>query len=708
MPQDQGYTLEQQRALALARARRRRAEQEAQGGPDSNQGQAQPQGVAIPRGVFDVGLRGTPVGGSGTRRASFASGALDGATFGFGDELVGAGANAVTRLQNIFRAEEDRLDPNLVGSVATETIRGAQGELAQEMPVSNIAGQAAGAIGTSLAAVPAAAAAAPATVARIGTAVASAPLRAAAVIGGLEGGVYGVGSGETAGERAIGGGIGAGLGAVFGPATVAALGFGGRVTTGIGNRLLNRGAREGAEEAVNPAAVRFLNRTGLADDIRSRPEALSPGQDGDFLAERLGARGRSAAIGLAGSADEAQDVAETAIGARAGGRADRVANAARSATELPPVEADSVIRPEVTALMGLDDVRAAARPLFNAADEAQGRVSPRMREIFRDLNRAGVTFRNADELAARSGNPRVALSAFADDIDGLPNEVRLGDVRAMARAAENEARRLNRAGEDAGELWNMARELRDQIGRQSPEYREAARLWRSAARDDEAFDLGTRVLGGGRNNARLEREINRFVNGTGGPDAASPATQSERRAFLAGLSDAITTLTDSTSPTGNPATRISNERIRRRIRMVLGDDAAEELLDRINLENRQSRFETVANREVQSATEPRLAGRELVERGRAGGVQNVFAELIENPVEFIRLRQGRRQVADFIRSGDDDALAQVARVLYSQSDMADDPLVRAVLQEAQRRGLPIAAAPGGAVAGQNLVIENQR
>lgn len=615
--------------------------------------------------------------------------------FNLGDEAAGLNA----RFSNVFRSEEDRLDPDY----AAELERNRVSQMREETPLRAGAAEFMGTI-------PLGAVRAVAGGGQLANAVSQAPLRSAAVGGAGAGTVAGAGAGETPEERIAGGATGGAIGALLGPATVAALGLGQNITRGIARRLTGRGAQaaEGAADAANPAAVRFMRRTGLADDIRSNPEALSAGQDGDFLAERLGARGRTAAIGLAGASDGSQDIAETAIGGRMAGRGERVANAARTATELPPMEADGVIRPEVTALMQLDEVRAAAKPLFNAADDVQGRMSPRMREIFRSLDRAGVSFNNADELAARSGEARVALSSFADDIDNLPERVRLGDVRAMARAAENEARRLNRAGEDAGELWNMARELRDQIGRQSPEYREAARLWRSQARDEEAFDLGTRVLGGGRNNARLEREINRFVNGTAGPDSASPATQSERRAFLAGLNDAITTLTDTTSPTGNPATRISNERIRRRIRLVLGEDAADELMATVNRENRQARFETVANREVQSATEPRLAGREMVERGRAGGVQNAFAELVSDPVEFIRFRRGRRQVADFIRRGDDAALEQVARALFSQEDMADDPLVMAIMREAERRGIGVNAAPAVSTSGQNLLLEGPR
>jgi hypothetical protein len=587
--------------------------------------------------------------------------------FNLNDEAAGLNA----RVSNIFRSEEDRLDPDY----AAELERNRVDTMREETPVRAGAAEFMGAV--PLGAVR--------TVSGGGQLVnwgRNAPMRTAAATGATGGAVAGAGEGVTPEERAVGGGIGGVIGAILGPATLQAIGLTGGAVGGIVNAV-----RGGASAPRRAAQV--LERSGVANDIRANPDALSAGDAGDFVAERVGQRGRRAAAGVALTGGQAADVADDAIGRRAAGRAERVSEAASSATELAGGDGE---RRAVDALMGLDEVREAARPLFNQADEVTGRLTPRMREIIRNADRAGVNFRRADELAGRTGDARVQLSRFADDIDNLPDEVRLGDVRALARTMENEARRLNRAGEDAGELWNMARELRDSLGRQSPEYRQAAQMWRSAARDEEAFDIGARIFQPG---ARAERDLRRFV--TGG------ATQSERRTFLAGIADAIERRTGNASADGNTASRLNTGRIRDRLRRFLGDDAAEELMQRIDIENRQARFETGANPNVGSQTALRQEGRDLIRRAGQGPVRRWLAEIFRNPVGGGLVRQGRDQVSQRIESASDETLTEVARFLFSQDDMANSEIAGLIMREAQRRSLPLPTAPAVAAVGQNQI-----
>jgi len=807
--------------------------------------------------------RGEATGGN--RAGAGALGVSDVFLTGFADEVTGRVAEVGARAGNLFRSEDMQVDPAYVRDQTTQNTRTAIQSGRENHPVTTVAGNLAGGIGLATNVAAGASSVAPRAAAATGTAMASRPLMSAAGIGALESGLYGVGTGETTGERAIGGATGSAIGALLGPATVVALGLGRSAVGGISNRIMRRGSREGAEEAADPAAVRILQRSGVSDDLRRNADGVVPESNGDFVAERLGARGRRAAAGIALSGGEAADVADDAIARRASGRADRVGNAAAIATQLDvepnavrvyhgtpdsrplrdsgfdfstaservrgaersnrrgpyfatdsrrlastyaddtrafdyqnatpevleldinlrrpfildaggrrfnDIDRQAVIdalpnlddvpntpetgylrqvlarrggeefstddisrlaqeagfdgldirnviddysgegrparvfaafspdqiaepgqlpaRRAIDSLMGIDEVREVAKPLFNAADEVQGRVSPRMREIFHALNRAGVSFRNADEMAARSGEARVALSTFADDIDNLPDRIRLGDVRSLARATESEARRLNRAGEDAGELWNLARELRDQIGSQSPEYREAASMWRSAARDDEAFDLGAQIF---RPGARTEQGMRRFAVGTKGPDRSSPVTQSERRAFLAGVADAIERRTGNATAEGNTASRLNTGRIRDRLQRFLGEDAADELLGQIDIENRQARFERAVDPNIGSATALRESGRDLIRRAQAGPIRRFFAEIIRNPLGAGSVRQGREEVASFIGGANDETLAEVARFLFTQGDLSNNAMAQAILQETRRRGLEVGAAP---------------
>lgn len=507
----------------------------------------------------------------------------------------------------------------------------------------------------------------------------AAPMMTAAATGAVGAGVAGAGAGETPVDRVQGGAIGAGIGAILGPATVAAAGLGGRGVARIRNMIAGRAADEAAD--ASPAAVRFAQRSGVMRDMADNPQALA-GRDGDFVAERLGPGARQTALGMAGMGDQAQGVAEDAITSRASGRAERVAGAAQRATQMDG-------RRPVDALMGIDEVRAQAKPLFDEADEQLIRMTPQLRENLRRLQRAGVTFRRADELAGITGDARVTLSQYADDIDALPDRIRLGDVRALAMAAEDEAGAAfsGGRGQSGAAISNAAREVRDNLRRQNRTYAEAAQLWSSAARDDQAFSLGEQIF---RPGSRAERDLRQF--------ATSGTSQSERRQFLAGVADAIDRRMSTGSVEGNAAASLNRRGVQDRLRRILGEDAAEELIDRIGVETRQARFEATANREVNSATAARLEGRQRVERAASGSLRGFAAELVENPLEAIRGREARRQVASLIRQGDDEALAQVARVLYSTEDVRQDPLVRAILGEARRRniayqsGQPVATA----------------
>ena len=119
-------------------------------------------------------------------------------------------------------------------------------------------------------------------------------------------------------------------------------------------------------------------------------------------------------------------------------------------------------------------------------------------------------------------------------------------------------------------------------------------------------------------------------------------------------------------------------------------------MSNIRREIGQSRFEATASREIGSQTEPRIAGRERVRTGQVDPVRALAAEGIENPLGLLTGREGRRQAAELIRSGSDEALGELARMLYSQGGIVDDPLAKRIIQEATRRGVGVVATnPAG-------------
>jgi len=592
--------------------------------------------------------------------------ALQGATFGFGDELVGGAAAGGAALTGGDAGEAYRRN--------TDAARAEIRSNREAAPVSSFVAEATGG-----ALVPVSGGSG-----FIGNAsTTGGRIARTAAVGGGAGALTGAGESDgDLGDRALGATAGGALGALLGPAVSESLGFVGRQAGRMGSRLADE------VDDASDAAVRFAGRSGVTRELRQNPAALSG--DG-FLAERLGSNTRQTASGIAGLGGQAQDVAEDAISERAAGRANRVSQAVSTATE-------SGGRTPIDNLMQLDDVRAAARPLFNAADDVMvdlsqnPQASANVRRNIRRLQRADVTFARADRLAEISGEPRVALANFGGDAGEFPSQVRLGDIRALARTAEERAGVLYRqgSGEEGRAISNAARELRDFLRSSSPEYREAAQIWHSAARDEQAFEMGQSIL---RPGAQGLRDVRRFVN--------SGTSQTERRMFLSGIADQLERRMGNITEGGNVAAPINRRLIRARVQEFLGEDAANELMETLNREMDQSRFETLVNREVGSQTDARTAGRERVRRAAAGGLRNMLGELVENPLELLRGREGRRALAQTIRSGDDEAIAEVARILYSEGDLSSDPLVRRLLAEARRRGVdPRLSAGSSALVGQ--------
>jgi hypothetical protein len=468
-------------------------------------------------------------------------------------------------------------------------------------------------------------------------------------------------------------GAGAGVGQEVGGDTGELIGQIGAPLAAAGAANVGRNVAARGAQGVTRSAQRLARDLGVGRAVRDNPEALSE-QGGRFVGERLGSRGRVASSAVAGGGGPAQDVAETAIADRAGQRAQRMTDAVRQATGMEG-------RSPVQAIQGLEEVRQAARPLFNQADQQMVRVTPNLRETLRSLQRRGVDFRVADEVARDQGFAGAGLSQYADDIDALPNRLPLGALRALAITAEFDANAAYRASERgraalAGPIQNGARQVRDFMRRVSPEYREAAGMWASQARDEQAFDIGANVL---RPGARAESQLQRFIT--------SGTSESERRMFMAGIADALERRMGNVSAGGNAASPINRQLIRERIGKFLEDADADRLMQAIDAEMSGARFEANVLRGVGSQTASRQEADQLRQRAQAGRGRSFLAELVSDPLEALRARGARRSVAEFIQQGNDEDMRVVAKLLYSTGDASDNPLARALLSEARRRGI---------------------
>lgn len=485
------------------------------------------------------------------------------------------------------------------------------------------------------------------------TAAASRPLVAASITGAAGGALQGAGTAED-GERLDAAKTGGAVGAVAGPVFQKTFG----VLSNRVQKMLNRGSDDVSSGMARTASRMDIDPEKLA--------ALSDDAPADqFLAEALDGDARKVAIGLAGRGGQAQDLAEDAITSRAEGRGQRVGDAIAAKTG----QSRSVDAVEAT-----QEARKAAGPLFEAARKATVPIKGRLTSLIRRAERAGVSFKDADKLAAREGDVRVKLSTYADDLGDLPAEAQLSDVWTLARALESEAGRLARNGEQGWRgLNNTAREMRDLLKKASPEFSQGSKIWASSARDEQALELGEKVF---RQGGRVEADIKALMSGG--------MSDSEKANFLAGVKQSIYQKTSGAAEkTGNQASRLKSGFVRDRLRLVFGDDAANEVIKVLDQEDAMAGFETLVNRSVGSGTAGRQEGVDALERVTSGGIRSSVAGLIRNAKRQL-VDEPRDKLANFIVQADEGEILELAESLYGPASK-DSPLAKALMRVADRR-----------------------
>lgn len=475
-----------------------------------------------------------------------------------------------------------------------------------------------------------------------------------ALIGGAGGATYGAGSAER-GERTEDIVQNAAVGATVGGAVPFVTSVGGSAVRGL--------RQPRGEQTIMQAA----KRAGLDSDL---PERLANAGPDQFVAEAVGGRARRIAQGVPGLSEDAADIAATAIGERQSRNFERLISGVRNVASNDGTRA---------ATQRVADLRAAARPLFNQVDENVIQATPAIREGVRALRRGGVSFRRADRLAGAAGNGRVRLSALADDAD-IPDNVRLGDLRALISQAEDDAGRAFSSGQGGlgRALSDQARALRMALKEADPNFREASRLWHSAAQDERAIELGRGVFSG---RAGAADELSDFMEGG--------MSASERQGFLEGVTQAIEARASRAAENGgNAASRFNARYIRDRLRMVFGDDADQitGLLDDLN---GQASFDAMTLRSANSATAGRReateAARSAMRTGAAGAIRDVRGT--------VSLSGPRNALADVIEGSPDEASAAMARLLFRPANVNDAEMQKLVQAYTNRRGLFGRSAP---------------
>jgi hypothetical protein len=476
-------TPEQQKALAIARARRRRAE--AQSGPTDAQRAYMEQRAqgAMPAPVAQTGAQmaaqgaidATTEAGMGmgqpqpmSNARSMAGGLLQGATYGFADEIGAALTSPFT---------------DKTYSQMLDQARGVYSQAQEDNPIAFGTGEIGGAVGTSLGA------GAAFGLGRAGIGLGTRAGQGAA-LGAGEGALYGFGSGEGVEDRLKGAATyGAAGGAIGAAAPFAIEGVRRGADALIGGPLASMRSAP-SEKRAGRAILDALQRSGLsADDVRAATQAAArEGQPEFIAADAMGKQGQRLLSSLARQPTEAQAEIVEFLTSRQGAQGERLSR----------IIADALDAPETAAARqsALTKARGdAADVAYKAARQGAGPVDVRGAISVIDDRIGGMAGSNIEgdgidavlsrfrnRLAAKPA-PAGELSRELSDFDrvlGVKQD--LGDVISKAKIAGE--------GNKVRELMDLQRSLDAALEAASDGYRAANDEFAKASRIIDQIDAG--------------------------------------------------------------------------------------------------------------------------------------------------------------------------------------------------------------------------
>lgn len=398
---------------------------------------------------------------------------LQGATLGFGDEIVAAGAAALDPIVNNSPGTfQERFDAR-VGDEREDIA-----DFKRTNPGTALATEIAGGLTTATAA-----GLGGATLLRGGQTLPQAA-GAGLVEGAIYGGATGAGQAEGGLQNRIRGGVaGAATGAAVGAAAAPVVAGAKAITEPVTDAV-----KTAFGSADNRAAARIasaLRQTGQStDEVAAKLDDI--GEDA-FLADALGSPGQRLARATANADPAAEGILRTASRARTAGQPDRLTQRLLDASGLgSPQTIDELV----------DAQRRAASPAINEAYDAARQAGFDLpNEPFRDINRAPLV-----QDAIKEAETSVLNRAV---IEGQDAGSKLAVFDEAKKILDDKASKAFRRGENnaGGTASALARQLRDTVDNSIPEYAGARQLAQNSARSREAIELGAE---GARNNIPVD------------------------------------------------------------------------------------------------------------------------------------------------------------------------------------------------------------
>lgn len=558
-----------------------------------------------------------------------------------------------------------QLDSAVTGrspEVGQEITRQAQEQFAESNPKTSLGLQIAGGVAGSL---PMAGVAGPAAgfVARGGNAVTQ-TARAATLgagAGAVEGAVsgYGAGRGNRRGDSAlVGGAVGAGMGAAV-AALAPAVGAGASAIAGRIKKLDVRAIMD--EFGVSAPAARMVREALDNDDL-------------DAAAARLGQLGDDAMLADAGPATGALIDAAS----KTGGKALKVT---RQAAETRSDEIGTRLPARLNAILGQP------RGTNEAAREIADRTAPARKAAYGRAYSRPVPYGEQSGMKVEgvlSRIPPKTLKSAIDEANEAMTEAGTENLQIMARIADDGSvtfsqplnvqqldevkKALDNIGKEAVDQFGrptaqgnrarrLARDLRNAVGEAVPEYRAALKVGGDKIQQDEALDMGRKLLF---QNTTIE-DVRDFMSAGLSDDARDMLRQGLRNTIESSMARVRRTISDP-NVDAREAMQLVKELSSRenitKVKLALGDAKAKALIDELDRAANALIFRGAVARNSDTAirTAIQSKGREEV----APGLLRRILGKGGNPLE------GARELTESLVGIDPRSLSEAEKRLWTE------------------------------------------
>lgn len=514
--------------------------------------------------------------------------------------------------------------------------------------------------------------------------------------GATEGAIYGYGAGE--GDGRLGeSGRQAALGAGLGTAVGAAMPLVAAGARGVANWAMDRpNAAALRNYGVTPESAAIMQRSIAGDDPRRAIQNIRAAGPDAMIADA--GPGTVSLLDAAIQTPSGARIGREAVDARAASARQRVVDALDAS--LGPAQG-----PRATARGIADSTRAGRQTAYDAAyntaidyaSDAGRRVEDVLGRIPPNELRAAIEEANADMLAQGLRNQQVMAQIGQDGAVSFREMPNVRQVDAIKRALDARATRdmFGRITAEGRRPQMLSRQLRDALADAVPAYREALDAGADKIAQDQGLQLGRSLL----STATTPEMVSEAVQGASQAELAAMRSglRSHIEDAMANVSRAMTDPNMDAREAAKAFRDMSSRAAREKVRLVLGDEAADGLFAQLDQASRSVDLRAMVAQN--SKTAPRLEAARAVDELVVGGPMRQVArgDIGASTRDLVQYITGQTKQAD--QALKDQIYADLARVLTQRRGAQAEQAMVAILQAlANRQTNPARAAQAGRAA----------